>query len=258
MANSINKKVHTKMTILSLILLLYPQVAYSYSPDYNLAINCGSLTGSTAPADTRLWVGDDIVNSNLFTFTEPKTTNPSLNLNPKTLSNIQTPYTAARISLSNFTYSFPINITNYSPVFIHLHFYPTSYQNFQLSNAIFSVQVNNNLTLLINFNLSLWLHNDDQQTITKEYCIQIKPNENLLNITFTPNPNNKNQSNLYYAFINAIEVVSMPSFLYYTDLNDTNYHLKSLDFDNTEYQIRSDKALEMVYRVKTGAESLTP
>ena len=50
----------------------------------------------------------------------------------------------------------------------------------------------------------------------------------------------------------------MPSFLYYTDLNDTNYHLKSLDFDNTEYQIRSDKALEMVYRVKTGAESLTP
>jgi hypothetical protein len=44
----------------------------------------------------------------------------------------------------------------------------------------------------------------------------------------------------------------MPSFLYYTDLEDTKYHFKFLGSDNTKYQIRNDKALEMVYRVNVG------
>ncbi|MCH99381.1 feronia receptor-like kinase, partial [Trifolium medium] len=50
----------------------------------------------------------------------------------------------------------------------------------------------------------------------------------------------------------------MPSFLYYTDLNDLNYHLKSLDFDNAEFQIRSDKALEIVYRINVGENQVPP
>ncbi|GAU19887.1 hypothetical protein TSUD_171130 [Trifolium subterraneum] len=50
----------------------------------------------------------------------------------------------------------------------------------------------------------------------------------------------------------------MPSFLYYTDLDDLNYHLKSLDFDNAEYQIHNDKALEMVYRVNVGLIQVPP
>ncbi|GAU41900.1 hypothetical protein TSUD_170110 [Trifolium subterraneum] len=243
------------MTILSLIFLLYPPVANSYIPDYNLAINCGSSSDTTTLGN-RTWVGD---NSNLFTFIQPKTTNPSLNLPPNSLPNAQTPYTTARVSLSNFTYSFPINNITNSPVFIRLHFYPTSYQNFEPSNAFFSVTVNNNLTLLKNFNPSLWQLQDEEK-ITKEYCIQIKPNENLLNITFIPN--NINTSNVYYAFINGIEVVSMPPFLYYTDLTDTNYNIKSVEFDSNQYQyqyqVLSDKALEMVYRVNVGDNQVPP
>ncbi|RHN44461.1 putative protein kinase RLK-Pelle-CrRLK1L-1 family [Medicago truncatula] len=247
MANSINEKFHTKITLLSLYLLLFPLVANSYNPDYNLAINCGFSTNTTA-LDSRIWVGDNIDNSNLFTFIEPKTTNPSLKSSPNSLSNIDIPLTTARISLSNFTYSFS-SITN-TPVFISLHFYPTSYQNFDPSNALFSVKVNNNLTLLKNFSPYY-----EKEKITKEYCIQIKPNEKL-SITFIPN--NINHSNPYYAFINGIEIVSMPSFLYYTDLNDPKYLLKSLDFDNTEYQIHNDKALEMVYRVNVGQNQVPP
>ncbi|MCH81996.1 feronia receptor-like kinase [Trifolium medium] len=242
------------MTILSFILLLYPLVANSYIPDYNLAINCGS-SNDTTTLDSRTWVGD---NSNLFTFTEPKITKPSLKLPPNSLSNAQTPYTTARISLSNFTYYFPI-ITNYT-VFLRLHFYPTSYQNFDRSNSLFSVEVNNNLTLLKDFNPLLWLdHVDDVTPIIKEYCIQIKPNEKL-NITFIPN--NINQSHPSYAFINGIEVVSMPSFLYYTNLTDTNYHIKSVEFDSNQYQyqyqVLNDKALEMVYRVNVGDNQVPP
>ena len=221
---------------------MFPLIANSYKPDYNLAINCGSSTNTTA-FDKRIWVGDNIDNKKLFSFIEPKTTNPSLTVQLNFLSNTQIPFTTARISLSNFTYSFS-NITT-SPVFIRLHFYPTLYQNFEPSNAVFSVEVNNKLTLLKNFNPSLWIH-EDRETITKEYCIQVQPNAKL-NITFIPNTN---QSNPYYAFINGIEVVSMPSFLYYSNLNAPNYDFKSLDSDN--------KALETVYSVNVGQNQVPP
>ncbi|KAI5432364.1 putative receptor-like protein kinase At5g39000 [Lathyrus oleraceus] len=248
MSNSKNNKFHPKITLLSLFLLFSTLVVNSYNPDYTLAINCGTSANTTAY--NRTWVGDSNDNSNIFSFIEPKTTGSSLTPQPNSLSSLETPFTTARISLSNFTYSFS-SITS-SPVFIRLHFYSTSYNySFEPSNAVFSVIVNNNLTLLKNFNPYLWLHDDDEEKITKEYCIQIEPSEKL-NITFIPN--DKNQSNVYYAFINGIEVVSLPSFLYYTDLDDTNYHFNLLGFDNSAnpYQIRSDKALEMVYRVNVG------
>ncbi|KAL5095774.1 hypothetical protein RYX36_000101 [Vicia faba] len=245
METSKNNKFHLKFILLSIFLLFSPLVVNSYIPDYNIAINCGNSENTIA--HNRTWVGDDNDNSNIFSFIEPKSTNPSLTLQPNSLVNAQTPFSTARISLSNFTYSFS-SITT-SPVFIRLHFYATSYNHsFDPSNAIFSVIVNNNLTLLENFNPSLWHHEDDDEKITKEYCIQIQPNEKL-NITFIPNKGNT--SNVYYAFVNGIEVVSMPSFLYYTNLDDSNYRFKFLDFDQ-EYQILKDIALETVYRVNVG------
>ncbi|XP_058736491.1 putative receptor-like protein kinase At5g39000 [Vicia villosa] len=254
MSNSTNNIFHTKITLLYLFLLFSPLLAYSYNPDYNYAINCGN-PADTKASDNRNWLGDNIHNSNIFSFIEPNSTNPSFTSQPNSLSNIQTPFLTARVSFSNFTYSF--SSINTSPVFIRLHFYPTSYQNFEPSNANFSVKVNNNLTLLNNFNPLLWLHHDDEEKITKEYCIQTKPNEKL-DITFVPS--NINQSNVYYAFVNGIELVSMPSFLYYTDLDDMNYHIKFLGFDDSasEYQIRKDKAFETVYRVNIGDNQVPP
>ncbi|RHN44453.1 putative protein kinase RLK-Pelle-CrRLK1L-1 family [Medicago truncatula] len=246
MANTINKKNYTKISILSLILLLFPLLATSYNPIYNIAISCGSSTNTTA-LDSRIWVGDNNDNTKLFTFIEPKTTNPSPKTSLKS-PNFTVPYTHARVSFSNFTYSFS-SIT-VSPVFLRLYFYPASYQNFEPSNALFSVKVNNNLTLLQNFNPSLWLHHDENNII-KEYCIQIKTNEKL-NITFIPT------SNVSYAFINGIEVVSMPSFLYYTNLSDQDYRIKLDGSEDIPYQILNDKALEMVYRVNVGRIQVPP
>ena len=248
MANSRNHKCQCNTTLLHFLFLhlLFPLIANSYNPDYSLAITCGSSTNTTA-LDGRIWVVDNIDNSNLFSFNEPKNTNHSLETKPNSISNIPLQFTTARASLSNFTYSFS-NIIPNSPIFLRLHFYPTSYQNFETSIALFSVEVNNNITLLENFNPSLWLHRGENH-IVKEYCIQIKPNEKL-NITFIPNNNNK--SNPCYAFINGIEVVSMPSFLYYTNLTDQDYRINLPGSDNTEYQVLNDKALEMVYRVNVG------
>ncbi|XP_058736476.1 receptor-like protein kinase FERONIA [Vicia villosa] len=248
MANSIKNKFHPKITLISLLLLFSPiLVNSSYKPIYNLAINCGSPT-STSGLDKRIWVGDNSDNHDMFSLDEPKPTKVSLALPPDSLSNAAIPYTTARVSLSNFTYSFS-GITN-STVFLRFHFYPTSYNyTFEPSNALFSVIVNNNITLLKNFNPLLWLRDEEQ--ITKEYCIQINPNEKI-HITFIPNK--VNTSSVYYAFINGIEVVSMPSFLYYTNPDDSNYHINFLSFGNTaaEYQINTDNALEMVYRVNVG------
>ncbi|CAJ2669143.1 unnamed protein product [Trifolium pratense] len=248
-----------KTTLLSLILLLYPLVVNSYNPDYNLAINCGNPTNTAAP-DNRIWVGDDddIHNSNLFTFTQPKTTSPNLlyNIQPNSLSNAEIPFKIARVSLSNFTYSFPINITS-SPVFLRLHFYPTIYGNFKPSDALFSVTVNDNLNLLKDFNPLNWTIADEGK-ITKEYCIQIKPNQNFLNITFIPITNNKNPSNVNYAFINGIELVSMPPFLYYSNLDDLNYHIKLVGTETIDYKIHNNTALETIYRVNVGDDQVPP
>ncbi|MCH93964.1 feronia receptor-like kinase, partial [Trifolium medium] len=50
----------------------------------------------------------------------------------------------------------------------------------------------------------------------------------------------------------------MPSFLYYSDLDDLNYHITSVDTGTTDYKIQNDKALEMLYRVNVGQNQVPP
>ncbi|KAG6661703.1 hypothetical protein CIPAW_03G193500 [Carya illinoinensis] len=64
----------------------------------------------------------------------------------------QVPFETARLSLSPFSYIFPVTA---GQKFTRLHFYPVSYSNyFDRSNAIFSVKAGA-FTLLSNFNASL-------------------------------------------------------------------------------------------------------
>ncbi|KEH29813.1 putative protein kinase RLK-Pelle-CrRLK1L-1 family [Medicago truncatula] len=244
MANYLKNIVLTKITLLYTVLfqqLLFPLVVNSYD---NLALNCGHSIDTTF--ENRTWVGD-MDDTKLFSIIEPQTEFSSIKSkpNPNSDSVNQIPFASARISFSNFTFSFP-SVAN-SPIFLRLHFYPTSYQNFETFDALFTVKVGTNVTLLNDFNPALWLQNDNK-TITKEYCLKMKPTEKL-NITFIPNTINQPKA---YAFINGIEIVSMPSFLYYTNLNDSNHHLKLLGLENMKYKISSDKVLETVYRVSVG------
>ncbi|GAU19886.1 hypothetical protein TSUD_171120 [Trifolium subterraneum] len=241
----------TMLPMLLFLHLLFPLVVNSYD---SLAVNCGHSINTTF--ENRTWVGD-VDETKLFSIIEPQTkflsVKAKVNTNSDSVKHI--PFASARISQSNFTFLFPTTIdTNYSTLFLRLHFYPTSYQNFETSQALFTVKVGNNITLLKDFNPSLWLQNDDE-TITKEYCLTTSEPGEKISITFIPN--NENQSNAY-AFINGIEIVSMPSFLYYTDPNDLDYRIKSLNYDNAEYQILNDKALEMVYRVNVGLKQVPP
>ncbi|XP_061365892.1 receptor-like protein kinase FERONIA [Gastrolobium bilobum] len=229
------------------LLFILQAYSYNYNPADNFAVNCGNSRNISF--QNRKWVGDD-VDTKPFSIIESQTSQ-SLNApNPPT----SVPFGSARISHSKFTYSFPV--TN-GPKFIRLHFYPTSYLNFEPNNSLFSVIVGSDLTLLKDFKPLLWVHNNpDDNKITKEYCINVEKGESL-NITFIPSTNHSNA----YAFINGIEVVSMPTHLYYSDPNvdDPNLEVKLVGPDNyTPHPIQNSKALETLYRVNVGDPQVPP
>jgi serine/threonine protein kinase len=156
------------------------------------------------------------------------------------------PYASARLSLSAFTYMFPVTAGR---KFIRIYFYPASYSNFDRSKALFSVK-SGRFTLLSNFNASLTADADGDpgDTIFREYCVNIEEDQKL-NITFTPSVANA------YAFINGIEILSMPRNLY-----DTPSDAEGIIYLGQQYQypIHNSTALEMVYRLNVGGSSISP
>ena len=153
------------------------------------------------------------------------------------------PYTCARISYSQFTYIFPVFVGS---KFIRLHFNPSSYLGFEGSMAFFTVKAGS-FTLLRNFTDPLFL--------VKEFCINVEENQKL-NLTFIPF--STTSMNLY-AFINGIEILSMPKDLYYYSREDRSdekgpvYVGQSLQF-----YINYNMALEKVCQLNVGGSLVSP
>lgn len=177
-----------------------------YNATDNILLNCGSSENSSAFGDDRTWVGD--VQSKFFS-SDFHHNGVSIISQAQTQSSPVTgvPYVTARLSRSEFTYSFPLSP---GKKFIRLYFYPAFYSNFDRFKAVFSVKTALH-TLLANFNASLNADASDppSPTITPEFCVYAEGNDQMFNITFSPT----NQDS--YAFINGIEIVSMPLNLYY-------------------------------------------
>jgi serine/threonine protein kinase len=217
-----------------------------YTPVDNILLNCGS-SGNSTSLDRRTWIGDQ--DSNKFSPVEHSQNQASI---PATairqpFSADKVPYADARISLSAFTYTFPVTA---GQKFIRLHFYAASYPNSSdRSNAVFSVKAGP-FTLLSNFNASLTAdaEADSGDIIFREYCVNIEEDQTL-NITFTPSVANA------YAFINGIEILSMPPNLYYTASGVESFPLIG---KQRLYRIENSSALEMVYRLNVGGHSISP
>ncbi|KAM4132162.1 hypothetical protein ACJW30_01G229700 [Castanea mollissima] len=209
-----------------------------YTPVDNIILNCGSSGNSTAN-DGRIWIGD--VNSKFFP-PESSQNQASLKATAVKQSSSATgiPYTTARLSDSAFTYIFPVTP---GQKFVRLYFYPASYGNFDRSKAIFSVKTGS-FTLLSNFSASVTADADGDpgDTILREFCVNIEEAERL-NLTFTPSDSNS------FAFVNGIEILSMPPNLYYTPSDSQGF-----PFIGQEdwYSIGNGTALEMVYRINVG------
>ncbi|TYJ11351.1 hypothetical protein E1A91_A11G270800v1 [Gossypium mustelinum] len=138
-----------------------------------------------------------------------------------------------------FTYTF---LVSSGPKFIRLHFNPFSFSGFHMSKALFSVSAAH-FTLLKTSNASyskLQLH--DSYTV-KEFCINV--DDGVLNVTFTPSPDVSDA----FAFVNKIEVISMPSNLYIQEAVSL-----PLIGQASSYYIKNSKALEMMHRLNIGGE----
>ncbi|KAK1421973.1 hypothetical protein QVD17_24779 [Tagetes erecta] len=222
------------------LLLLFTTMIISAAPSDNFFLDCGSSTTTTSD---RKWDGDhysEFVPSNITTISFPST---PYYLDP---SVPQIPYSTARIfNTSSFTYTFPVFE---GPKYLRLHFYPATYSNFNANQSFFSVS-SNGYSLLTNF--SAFQVTSFLKTITyfhapyfvKEFLIHVN-NTQSLNVTFTPSPSS-------YAFINGIEVVSMPENLYFSAMSPQYVN------QYTGPVIDNNTSLENMYRLNVGGGELS-
>ncbi|GAU47491.1 hypothetical protein TSUD_285190 [Trifolium subterraneum] len=207
----------------------------AYDPIDRFTLSCGTKGNSTD--GQRIWTGD--TNSKLLS---------SFQNNPTTIqkSSInKIPYSRARLSHTIFNYSFPVTT---GPKFLRLFFYPSTYTNgFNRYDASFTV-ISNRFTLLKDFNASLNADVEGVDTLLKEYIINVGDDQTL-DVSFIPSSGNSNN----YAFINGIEVISMPNDLYYTPPNDHGFSL--VETSDTQYSIQTNVALETDYRIRVGVQA---
>nr|GME20939.1 receptor-like protein kinase FERONIA [Ipomoea batatas] len=206
-------------------------------PDYFL-LNCGA--SSSQQFQGRTWETD-----NFTTFIPPNAAHISLTFTglEQGPSVPQVPYTTGvRIFPSQFTYSFPVSA---GPKFLRLYFHAAHFPpaEFDLTKSFFSV-VANEYTLLSNF--SAYLTSVDS-LVQKEYIVNVNDNQKL-NITFTPSASS-------YAFVNGIEIVSIPTGYYIKGEAAGVDPVKWVPGANNFY-IFNNTALETLYRLNIGGQTL--
>ncbi|XP_047938974.1 receptor-like protein kinase FERONIA [Salvia hispanica] len=159
--------------------------------DSQILLNCGASVNEAIDSSGRKWIPDSkFLTTNDSLSSTANSQDPSL---PSTV-----PYMHSRIFKSETTYKFPISPT--SRHWLRLHFYPSSYDQFDSASAFFSVSAAG-FTLLHNFSASLTAQSLTQAYLITEFTIN-HVNSPLLRLTFTPL--------LGFAFINGIEIVPTP------------------------------------------------
>ncbi|KAM7478397.1 hypothetical protein LguiA_026610 [Lonicera macranthoides] len=148
-------------------------------PDYYL-LNCGTDYNTTS-MDGRSWEGNTG-----FKFAPANTESVfiSSKASDQTNSVPEVPYMTALIfQNSTFTYSFPLAP---GPKFLRLYFYPATYSALEKSTSFFNVTAND-YTLLENFNPFFTVSSLKQDSIIKEFVLQVSDRRSL-NLTFSPSP----------------------------------------------------------------------
>ncbi|KAK3409253.1 hypothetical protein EUGRSUZ_J01388 [Eucalyptus grandis] len=219
----------------------------AYRRTDDIAVDCGSSTSSTV--ENRNWVGDAADRS---AYSPIEKTHSSITAkassSPPSVPG-GAPYLTARLSRSEFAYTFHVTA---GPKFVRLHFFPLDYLNFSRVDSFFSVEAAG-YTLLRNFSASLFAdYPPSVSSFSKEFCLSVGEDQ-ILNITFTPTPGNSDA----YAFVNGIEVVSMPESLYYNTIVDSTEGIK-LAGQQAPYTLDTTKSLEAVKRLNVGGKFVGP
>ncbi|XP_010034409.2 receptor-like protein kinase FERONIA [Eucalyptus grandis] len=217
----------------------------AYSPIDDIAVNCGSSGNSSG--SKRIWIGDDEDGSTYSPIDETHSSNASASDPSPSFHNL-IPYQTARLSRSEFIYTFRVAA---GPKFVRLHFFPSDYHNFRRANSFFSVKAAG-YTLLHNFSASLFSDHTGLMNFHKEFCLTVGADQ-ILNVTFAPTPGNPDA----YAFVNGIEVVSMPEHLYYNTVVDSTEGIKLAGYE-TLHNFSTTDALEAVKRLNIGGQFVGP
>ena len=222
--------------ILYLAFTIHATLAANYVPTEKILLSCGGPSTSTDP-DGRQWntdAGSKYLSANVKSITSPAATqDPSVP---------SVPYMNARVFLSNFTYSIPVVAGR---KFVRLYFYPASYANLNASNGVFSVTTGS-YTLLNNFSAAQTAEALNFAFLVKEYSINVEGA--TLDISFAPSA----KSPKAYAFVNGIEIVSMPDIYSSTDGN------LMIVGQNSPFYLDNSTALENVYRLNVGGNYISP
>lgn len=226
---------------LSLLLLLLSATslisADDYSPTEKILLNCGGAS-DLVDTDNRTWISD-VKSKFLSSSSGDSKTSPALTQDP---SVPEVPYMTARVFRSPFTYTFPVASGR---KFVRLYFYPNSYDGLNATNSLFSVSFGP-YTLLKNFSAAQTAEALTYAFIIKEFIVNVEGG--TLNMTFTPESSPSNA----YAFVNGIEVTSMPDIYSSTDGTLT------LVGSSSSVTIDNSTALENVYRLNVGGNDISP
>ncbi|XP_047313085.1 receptor-like protein kinase ANXUR1 [Impatiens glandulifera] len=213
--------------------LFIPLLLLSSSTSAADILSCGNKDGGT-DADGRKWTSDAsfLVSQDKGLELVAQVQDPSL---PSTV-----PYMNARIFKTEASYKFPVNPT--SRYFLRLHFYPSPYPNFIVSNSYFSVLAGP-LTLLSNFSASISAQALTQSYIMKEYSLA-PIHADSLTITFKPSDKYKDT----FAFINGIELIPSPEI--FTSAELVGFQDQPLD--------TSSANVETMWRLNVGGQYISP
>ncbi|GFP79778.1 putative receptor-like protein kinase at5g39000 [Phtheirospermum japonicum] len=198
----------------------------------DVSINCGS-SGTFAARNGRKWVGD-VMKPKL----QIQGSSTTSTLKKKLISADPIPHKTARVSRSQFSYAFQVSP---GQKILRLHFSPSPYNGFKGLKDLFTVEAGA-FTLLGNFSASLTADALRVSSFSKEFCLNIQENEQL-NVTFSPE---SSQSLDTYAFINGIEIISVPTGLSFYQGGDIGVQVvgqKSLVY------VDHHTALELIHRL---------
>ncbi|KAL8153981.1 hypothetical protein V2J09_011741 [Rumex salicifolius] len=201
-------------------------------------LNCGAeATSSQLGFDDQTWFSD---NNSTFSHSFSSTTAATT---PTTTAS-QVPFGTARVFTANFTYSFPVSP---GPKFIRLFFNPSS--GVTDKDAYLTVHSNSGHLLLRNFSAYLFQYTPSQQNlgfVEKEFYLHVA--SSLLQLTFSPTRLAAGS----YAFVNGIEVISVPENLYVGGTTSP------VDLVNQpiQFSLKSTNALEKAYRLNVGGSEV--
>ncbi|KAH6791932.1 hypothetical protein C2S52_002409 [Perilla frutescens var. hirtella] len=210
----------------------------------DVSINCGS-TGTTAARNGRQWFGD--VRPKISPWLQLGGLSAASTAIHKLSSADPVPHKTARISRSQFSYAFQLNP---GQKIIRLHFNPTPYRGYKGFIDLFTVEAGP-FTLLSNFSASLSTDAFGVNTFVKEFCLNIQENQQLA-VTFS---SESSQLQNAYAFINGIEIISVPSSLSYFNGGDIGLRVVG---QNSMVYVDDSTALEIVHRLNIKEDLVSP